>query len=105
MRKATMVFESTSKAGVVQFMRGRVQEKNRRWGQEMTIGRSKFEAGKEYPVTTVLELMASGIRISIDPVQPERKVVIQSAAWKDSKIEAPNTEPVEDEAADNADKE
>lgn len=95
MRKATLVFETTNKPGVVTFTWGRVQEKGRRWGTEFTVGRSKFEGGKEYQLQQVLELTANGIRVSIDPVQPTRKVIVESASWKDAKIEAPNTDPVE----------
>lgn len=98
MRKATMVFESTSKPGVVSFIQGRVHEKGRRWGKEMTVGRNKFEGGKEYQLAQVLELTATGIRVSVDPIQPRKVVTIDPASWKDAKIEAPNTEPVEDEA-------
>lgn len=97
MRKATLVFESTNKPGVVTFSRGRVQEKGRRWGTDMTVGRTKFETGKEYQLQAVLELVNGGIRVNIDPIQPTRKVVLEAPAWKEMKIEAPGTEATEED--------
>jgi succinyl-CoA synthetase alpha subunit len=97
MRKATMVFEATNKPGVVVFVQGRIHDKGRRWGKEMSIGRTKFEGGKEYPQAQILELTANGIRVSVDPVQPRKVVTVDPASWKEAKIEAPNTEPVSEE--------
>lgn len=100
MRKATMVFEKSSKSGNFTFLRGRVQEKGRRWGGEMTIGRSKFEHGKEYEASAIVELTNAGIRVSLDPTQPERQVVLKNATWKDAKIEVAEPTDGGDEAPD-----
>jgi hypothetical protein len=87
MRQATVMFENKGN-GKVTFLRGRIQEKEARWNPIMEIGKNKFEQGNEYDLNAVCELTKVGVRVSLEPVQPVRKVVIDDPAWGKAKIVA-----------------
>ena len=79
MRQANMMFET--KGDRAKFLRGRLQEKESRWNDKFQVGKLEFVGGGEYALKDVLQLTNCGVRVILEPPQPEVKRVVTDPSW------------------------
>ena len=89
MRQANMMFET--RGDRAKFLRGRLQEKESRWNDKFQVGRLEFVGGDEYALKDVLQLTNCGVRVILEPPQPEVKRVVTDPAWSKVAIKSIET--------------
>jgi len=98
-----MLFEN-AKDGKVKFLRGRMTGKGNRWNDTVRVGKHEFKPDELYSATDALALTEFGIRVNIDPIQPQRITTIDPASWTAAKIVVPEPKPAKTPATEPATK-